>query len=102
MLAIRRRAGPEAADLVGAMLAADHANRPDTSQVLQHPLFWSLAEKVRYINRIHRRLGADDALKAAVDRGGSRCWEGGDWRRHRRPRLKHRRRQLWPPRRPPR
>ena len=78
-----RRAGPEAADVVGAMLAADPAARLATRQVLAHPLFWSLAEKVRYIDRIHRRLGSDGALKAAVDDGGSRCWEGGDWREQR-------------------
>ena len=82
-----QRAGLEAADLVGAMLVADPAARVATRQVLAHPLFWSLAEKVRYIDRIHRRLsrrlGGDSALKAAVDDGGSRCWEGGDWREQR-------------------
>ena len=74
-------AGPESADLVAAMLAANLADRPSTAQVLAHPLFWTLAKKVRYIDRIHRRLGSDDALKAAIDDGGSRCWGGGDWRK---------------------
>ena len=71
------RAGPEAADLVGAMLAAESRNRPSADAVLAHPLFWTLGEKVRYIDRIHRTCSSDEALKACVDGAD---WGGGDWR----------------------
>ena len=77
------RAGPEAADLVGAMLAAEPASRPGAGEVLAHPLFWTPGEKVRHVGRVHRSFSAAVGLKAAVDGGGGGgggCWGGGDWR----------------------
>ena len=74
------RAGPEAADLVGAMLAAKAASRPSVGEVLAHPLFWGLGEKVRHVDRVHRSFSTAGGLKAAVDAGGGACWGGGDWR----------------------
>ena len=76
-------AGPEAADLVGAMLVADPAARLGAGAVLAHPLFWTLGEKVRYVSRIHSSFARTAGLQAAVDGdGGGKggCWGGGDWR----------------------
>ena len=76
-------AGPEAADLVGAMLVADPAARLGAGAVLAHPLFWTLGEKVRYASRIHSSFARTAGLQAAVDGdGGGKggCWGGGDWR----------------------
>ena len=42
-----RRAGPEAAHLIGAMLAGDADSRPGAAEALTHPLFMTLLEKVR-------------------------------------------------------
>ena len=74
------RAGLEAADLVGAMLAPEPASRPDAGAVLAHPFFWSVGEKVRYVDRVHRSFSTAGGLKDAVDAGGGACWGGGDWR----------------------
>ena len=42
-----RRAGPEAASLIGAMLACDADRRPSAAEALTHPLFMTLPDKVR-------------------------------------------------------
>ena len=41
-----RRAGPEAANLIGAMLAGEADSRPSAAEALTHPLFMTLLEKV--------------------------------------------------------
>ena len=64
------RAGPEAADLVGAMLVAEPSARLAADAVLAHPLFWTLGEKVRYVSRIHSSFGRSAALQAAADGDG--------------------------------
>ena len=66
--------------------AAPHARRPSAAEVLAHPLFWTLGEKVRYIDHIKRGFGSVVGLQAIADDSakGDGGFSGGDWRRHER------------------
>ena len=44
----------QASDAIGAMLTADAAERPSMDAVLEHPLFWTLSDKVRWMRWIGR------------------------------------------------
>ena len=41
--------GVEAKDIIGRMLSADPAQRPDTSESLQHPFFWSAGKRLSFL-----------------------------------------------------
>ena len=46
----------EAQHLVHLMLAKNSKNRPSTSQILKHPMFWSFVEKIKFIDEINSKL----------------------------------------------
>ena len=75
---------PEVGDLVGKMLVAVAPERPSTTEVLGHPLFWTLEEKVSFINRTNRSCRGDEGFRRDFDGASRRAGlggAGGDWRR---------------------
>ena len=46
----------EAQHLVHLMLAKNGNTRPSSSQILKHPMFWSFAEKLKFIDEINSKL----------------------------------------------
>ncbi|KAI8853185.1 kinase-like domain-containing protein [Chytridium lagenaria] len=75
----------EAKDLIRRMISKDHRKRPEASQCLSHPLFWTSSQKLAFLQDVSDRLEIEEkeppsGLLKQVERGASKAI-GPDWYR---------------------
>lgn len=73
----------EARDLISQMISFDPRKRPDTAEILQHPLFWSDQEKLDFLVKVSDRLENESreehsVLLERLERHAEKI-VGGDW-----------------------
>ncbi len=84
-LASVRRA-PEAADLIGKLIARDADARPSAAEVLSHPFWWSDAKRLTFLVDVSDRVEMEDRevgggrLLSLLERGAMKnALGGGEW-----------------------
>ncbi|PRT54925.1 Serine/threonine-protein kinase ppk4 [Wickerhamiella sorbophila] len=73
----------EARDLISQMISFNPRRRPDTAEILKHPLFWSDNEKLDFLVKVSDRLENESReefspLLESLERRAPRVL-GGDW-----------------------
>ena len=77
---------PEAADLIGKLIARDADARPSSAEVLLHPFWWSDAKKLTFLSDVSDRVEMEDRevggkrLLGSLERDAMKnALGGGEW-----------------------